>query len=191
MTKLTATLLALCATLSVACAGSEPAPSGAESNVSAGSANAGGEDASADAALVAELKTVLAGQEFISESEFPWTIVQGDGRGVEAIDAAAIDARLGAVIEPIDGSGRDLAKLRSEEESFDELFDGLEDGGEGPDEAYSRARKLLTTHLTDLRVIKFDVRPSGDQDTGPIIYVVAGKSAAGNLIALVTYAVAT
>ena len=156
----------------------------------------------ADAKLVRSLNAILNKPgnpiEVISESEFGWNILVSDAAApAGTLTPAMVASQLGAAITKVDAKlirapGRKLASLRSHETSFKELFDGFEDGGEPFDAAYTATRKLLTSNLRDIKVFEFDVTAGGDQDSGPVILVVVGRSKATNkLVAMVSFEVRT
>ncbi len=153
---------------------------------------------STDSALVSSLQKALRGTQYVSESEYDWSALVSDARDAGEVTTAAVVEHLGRSIEALDRklnkdlAPRTIAHLTVKEfETFDELFARLEDGGENVEQAYVKARRIMQSNLTGLRVFSFDVTPNGDQVTGPVILVVVGKSASGRLIALTTFEVAT
>jgi hypothetical protein len=147
-----------------------------------------------DADLVKKLNETLKDVLFISEGDFPWVVVEGDGNGVGAITAKVVAERLGPGIAKIDGDKpRNLAKLSVEELDGKDVLKELGSDPEDEDAPkYKEADKLVSANLKELKLFLFDQNASGDQDTGPIIHVLVGKSKrTGRLISLVTMQVAT
>jgi hypothetical protein len=145
--------------------------------------------------LLAKLTATLKNVMFVSEGDFPWSVLEGDGAGVAEITSQLVAERLGAAIAKLDGGeGRNLATLHVEqdEDGFEGFFDDLASDPRDPGAAkYLEAKTLLKASLQGVKVFFFDIEPSGDQGSGPIITVVVGKSATNKLVALVTFQVAT
>jgi hypothetical protein len=151
-----------------------------------------------DAQLVRALNTNLKDILFISEGDYPWTVLESAGPAAGPVTAELVVAQLGSSINALDRKlnpslTRDIKNVsRHPGETFDQLFDSLEDGGEDADAAYTATRKQIKANLTDVKVFEFDSDGRGNQVTGPVIIVVVGKSkSSGKLIALTTFSVAT
>jgi hypothetical protein len=145
--------------------------------------------------LVAKLSATLKGVLFVSEGDFPWTVLEGDGAGVTDITSQLVAERLGGAIAKLNGGeGRNLGTLQVEqdEDGFEAFLDDLASDPQDPAAAkYIEAKTLLKGSLQGVKVFFFDINGSGDQGTGPIITVIVGRSATNKLVAMVTFQVAT
>jgi len=136
------------------------------------------------------LTKAMEGIVFQSEGDSPWFVLEADGEGVATFTADVVVARLSAPMKTIDE--RDLGNISVRRNDASKVFDELADGAE-PEEvkAYRAAKKIFAEETTGLAYFTFDEGPSGDQDTGPIIHVIVGKTKADKLVAMVTFQVAT
>jgi hypothetical protein len=145
--------------------------------------------------VAAQLTTTLAGVVFVSEAEFPWSVLQADATDVTDITPSVVADRFGAMIAQLDGGeGRDLSQLRvvADEEGYAAFFEDLaSDPSDPAGPKYVSAEGLVAANLQGTQVFFFDMSRSGNQVTGPIITVIVGKTTANKLVAMVSFQVAT
>jgi hypothetical protein len=150
---------------------------------------------SQDVDVAAQLKTALAGVAFVSEADFPWSILQVDATGVTYITPSVVADRLGFAIAQLNGGeNRDLSQLPAivDDEGYAAF---LEDMASDPSDPggphYLTAEKIIAASLQGTQVFFFDMDHGGNQLSGPIITMVVGKTAANTLVAMVSFQVAT
>jgi hypothetical protein len=148
-----------------------------------------------DVDVAAQLKTALAGVAFVSEADFPWSILQVDATGVTDISPSVVADRLGFAIAQLNGGeNRDLSQLPAivDDEGYAAF---LEDMASDPSDPggphYLTAERIIAANLQGTQVFFFDMDHAGNQLSGPIITIVIGKTAANTLVAMVSFQVAT
>jgi hypothetical protein len=141
------------------------------------------------------LATTLQGVTFVSEADFPWSVVVGDATGVTDITPSVVAERIGGAIAALNGGlGRDLSQLRvvANDGGYTAFLEDLASDPSDPGgPAYLAAEKLITANLQGTQVFFFDMNNRGTEITGPIITVVVGKTAANKLVAMVSFQVST
>jgi hypothetical protein len=139
-----------------------------------------------EAELVAKLTTALTGVRYVSDREFPWTVIEGDGAGVGEITAQVVAEKLGAEIAKLEATGnRNLATLGVEQdddgwEAF--LTELASDPNDPAGPKYTETKDLFKASLQGQKVFFFDLGGAA-----PAITIVVGKSANNRLVANVTF----
>jgi hypothetical protein len=137
--------------------------------------------------LVAKLTTALDGVRFVSEREFPWTVIEGDATGVGEITPQVVAEKLGAEIAKLEATAnRNLATLGVEQDvdGWEAFLDDLaSDPNDPAGPKYIATKDLFKASLQAQKVFFFDLGASG----APTITIVVGKSATNRLVAIVTF----
>ena len=156
---------------------------------------AGGTGTTAPDELVGKLTQALQGVVFVSEADFPWSVVSADAAGATDVTPKLVADKLGAQIAKLQGGdGRDLSKLpvvTGEDGAAAFLASLASDPDDPSAPKYAEVAKLVAASLQGTEVFFFDMTESGNQGSGPIITVLVGKTAASKLVAMVSFQVAT
>jgi hypothetical protein len=143
----------------------------------------------------AKLTQALQGVVFVSEAEFPWSVVEADATGATDVTAKLVADKLGPQIAKLQGGGgRDLGKLPvvTGQDGVAAFLASMASDPDDPSAAkYAEVAKLVAASLQGTQVFFFDMDDSGAQVSGPIITVVVGKTAASKLVAMVSFQVAS
>lgn len=150
-----------------------------------------------DAAIKSKLGEILRGVTFMSESDYPFTVIEADGNGVKRLSAKAVRTNLSAILKDKTSSNRDVMRRGVRQEKL-AIADAIRDSElTGEDERDARqaglAVKYMTEQLKGVVGFTFGTNESGDQDEfGPVVYVYVGISrTTGKLIGIFTEAVYT
>ncbi len=177
------------------CAGQEGEVDPSEE--SALGANAGSRAQASDDAIKAKLTNVLQGVTFMSEADYPYTVIEADSGGAKRLSLKVLRTKLKEVVKATTSSNRDISKADCRGEKI-ALSDTIADASStDPEERNAKqaglAVKYMTEQLKGVVGYTFGTNASGDQDEfGPVIYVYVGISrTSGKLIAVLTEAVYT
>jgi hypothetical protein len=145
--------------------------------------------------VAAQLTTTLAGAVFTSEAQFPWSVLSADATGVTDVTPDVVATRLGPAIAQLNGGdGRNLSLLNvvTDDQGYAAFLESMaSDPSDPAGPSYLSAEQLINANLTGTQVFFFDMNDAGNQITGPIITVVVGKTAANQLVAMVSFQVST
>jgi hypothetical protein len=163
--------------------------------------------ASTDAAIEGKLRGILKDVTFMSESDFPYVVFEGEAVTEKRLSTKLVRQKLAAAVKANSGDKRDIAttKCRARRESVSEAIAsgvGIEVPKDKDDDSFLSAhhdRQLmlaLKTMRSQLRGVvgyRFGESESGDQDEfGTVLFVYVGISkTTGKLIAIMTEAVFT
>ena len=143
-----------------------------------------------------ELDRMLQGVEFMSESDYPYVVIEGKQIRAKSISDRVLRWAIKDEVKTV--TERDISKTdcRAERLSIsDVLADAtLPDDEENHDALQAAlAVKFMREQLQGVVGYTFGTNASGDQDDeGPVVYVYVGKSrTTGKLIGIVTQAVYT
>jgi hypothetical protein len=132
---------------------------------------------------------------FVSEADFPWSVLQVDATGVTDIAPSVVADRLGFAIAQLNGGeNRDLSQLPAivDDEGYAAFLEDMASDPSDPGGShYLTVEKIIAANLQGTQVFFFDMDHGGNQLSGPIITVVVGKTAANTLVAMVSFQVAT
>lgn len=179
---------------------SADAGQGGEADPSAESAlgaNTGSRAQASDDAIKTKLTNLLQGVTFMSEADYPYTVVEADGGGAKRLSLKVLRTKLKGVVKVSTSSSRDIAKADCRAEKI-ALSDTIADASSTDPEEHDAkqaglAVKYMTEQLKGVVGYTFGTNASGDQDQfGAVIYVYVGISrTSGKLIAILTEAVYT
>lgn len=149
-----------------------------------------------DDQLKAKLAKLAEGTNFMSETDEPYHVIEGDGTKVKVVTAAVVKKRLAKTIaEQLKGqSPEDINKLNSDKEDFQEWLKGAREGAADPtqdkesreeDRKLAEAMQLMLDQLRGVTAFAFGRDENGD---GSVVFVFVGRSkTTGRLIGLTTF----
>lgn len=153
--------------------------------------------AASDDAIKAKLAEILRGVQFMSESDYPYTIIEADGHGTKRLSSRALRKNLADVIKDKTDDHRDITRRGCRAEKLS-ISDAVADANiTDPEDRDSKqaglAVKYMTEQLKSVVGYTFGTNESGDQDEfGTVVYVYVGISrTTGKLIGIITQAVYT
>lgn len=145
-------------------------------------------------ALVMQLEQAVDGVLFLSESDYPWTVVSFAGGA--PVTEANVKALIAPVYVPHEGQAT-LEERAIEVRTPAQLFDPLTTPQDWwtefetmQAEQYTQLRELLEGSLQDLQVFRFG-ELSGDDLQGAIDVYVLGETASGDVVGMWTVSVET
>jgi hypothetical protein len=154
-----------------------------------------------DDQLKAKLARTVEGTNFLSETDEPYHLIEGDGRQVTTITSTVVKKRLAASIKQALGhqiEGIDFARMNSESEDLREWLKNAREGANDAsqdkesrdsDRKVAEALQLMLDQLRNVKAFAFGRNESGD---GSIVFVFVGRSkTTGRLIGLTTFAAFT
>jgi len=156
-----------------------------------------------DAEIARHLGELIEGAQWMSESDYGYTVIEGDGVGLVQVNEAAVRKRLAAALEAKSEDRRNIrpASVRGVYVNVDHVIEDFEaEANDADADEYMRtnARKLsaslrfMKANLTSVVGFTFGTNASGDGDgQGNVLYVYVGLSASGKLIGMFTEAVYT
>ena len=150
-----------------------------------------------DEAIKAKLADILRDVTFMSESDYPYTVIEADGGGAKRLSLKVVRTKLKGVVKTATSSNRDISKADCRAQTLS-LADAMSDAASTDPEEHnakqaSLAVKYMTEQLKGVVGYTFGTNASGDEDDmGAVVYVYVGISrTSGKLIAILTEAVYT
>lgn len=153
---------------------------------------------STDAAIEGKLRGILKDITFMSESDFPYVVFEGEAVTEARLSTKLVRQKLQAAVKQQSSSHRDItpATCRSARLNVNEAIAAGSVTGADADPHDRQLMIALKTMRSQLRSVvgyTFGTNASGDQDdVGPVVFVYVGISkTTGKLIAIMTEAVFT
>jgi hypothetical protein len=190
-------------------AGCSPAEESSSASPPAGDQGAAEQDLTqaTDAAIGGKLMGILKDVTFMSESDYPYVLLEGEVVTEKRLTTAIVRKKLAAAIKAKSSSNRDISLATSRSARVN-VSTAIADGDAAvvpankDDDNYLTAHhdkqlgialKVMRSQLKSVTAFTFGTNASGDQDEiGPVVYVYVGISkTSGKLIAIMTEAVYT
>jgi hypothetical protein len=160
-----------------------------------------------DAALQGKLKGIMKDITFMSESDYPYVVLEGEQVTAARLTTKLVREKLRAAVKAASSSHRDIQPASCRSSRVD-VSAAIRDGDSAvvppnPDDDnffYAKhdkqlgiALKVMRAQLKSVVGFTFGTNASGDQDEfGPVLYIYVGISkTSGKLIAIMTEAVYT